>query len=279
MTYAPQTLLDARKYLQGKTGLDMASLGIVGDTAHGTSGYHVGWDRLRLGAGTGDYSYRESVRDHVQSEAASALDIGSGWPRWRELTLWLVAQCQAGTQDTRDIREVIYTPDGKTVKRWDRLGVRSTGDSSHLSHTHISYHRDSEARDKTALFRRFFEGTGTTMAAAQTFGFPDLAKYSLEEKVNLLLLNYWPGGEPDANGLAQATHSVIDKLDQVLKQQGTAPAGQAIDYDVLAAKVAPLVVEQLRPTMPTNEGIAMAVLRQLLPGAGATPQQQSPAGT
>jgi hypothetical protein len=73
--------------------------------------------------------------------------------------LWIVGQCKAGAPDTRDIREVIYSPDGVTVKRWDRLGKRSSGDDSHRDHTHISYHRDAEGRDKVSLFKRFFEGT------------------------------------------------------------------------------------------------------------------------
>jgi hypothetical protein len=44
--------------------------------------------------------------------------------------LWLVGRCKAGDPDAADIREIIYTPDGKTVQRYDRLGIRSTGDSS-----------------------------------------------------------------------------------------------------------------------------------------------------
>src|SRR5690606_6657845 len=62
--------------------------------------------------------------------------------------------------DTKDIREVIYSLDGKNVKRWDRLKRRTSGDSSHTFHTHISYFRDSETRDKTALFARYLNGDG-----------------------------------------------------------------------------------------------------------------------
>lgn len=161
MTYAPGALSAARSYLIAQ-GVSANGVGIVGDTAHGTEGYHVGWDRLKLGYGTGDYSWGESPRDRVYSNAAMGLDLPSeGFPRLREFSLWLVAQCLSGAPDTQDIREVIYTPDGKTVKRWDRLGRRSSGDSSHLWHTHISYFRDSEGRDKTALFKRFFEGENT----------------------------------------------------------------------------------------------------------------------
>ncbi len=156
VTYAPATLMAAFTYMSGRTGLQMdAGLAIVGDAAHGNDGYHVGWDRLSKGSGHADYSVGESPRDAHPTNAAMALDIWN-WDRMREFTLWLVAQCEANTADTQDIREVIYTPDGKTVRRWDRLGVRGSGDSSHLMHTHISYFRDSENSDKVEPFRRFF---------------------------------------------------------------------------------------------------------------------------
>lgn len=155
MTYAPSALLAARAYLRQHTGLPDVSLGIVGGSGH-TGGYHLGWDRLRQHFGSGDYSVRESPRDGQPTDGASALDIGD-FPRLRELSAWIVKRCEAGHPSTADIREVIWSPDGRVVRRWDRLKIRSSGDSSHLTHTHISYHRDSETRDKTALFRAFFE--------------------------------------------------------------------------------------------------------------------------
>lgn len=157
MSYTPTTLAIARDYLHRKTGLSLAALGVVGDPAHGGEGYHVGWDRLRSAYGRNDYSVNQSPRDASPTDAAMALDIGS-FPRLREMSIWIVKQCQAGTADSADIREVIYSPDGRVVKRFDRLGRQSGGDDSHLWHTHISYFRDSEDRDKAALFRRFLEG-------------------------------------------------------------------------------------------------------------------------
>lgn len=159
MTYAPQSLKDAQIYLHDKTGLPWVSLGIVGDVNH-HGGYHQGEGNVS----STDYSVDESSRDsRGLTGAASAIDIGS-FSRLREMSVWIVDQCKVGAADTLDIREVIYSPDGRTVKRWDRLGRRSTGDSSHLTHTHISYHRDSEARDKTGLFRRFFGDAPSTIA-------------------------------------------------------------------------------------------------------------------
>lgn len=170
VTYAPADLLTVRSYAQSKTGLDYNSLGIVGDTSHNSEGgYHVGVDVLRL-LGTapeqpgGDYSYTESTRDrNGLTEAASAFDLGGQFNRFREITLGIVNACQNGDPRTKDIREVIYTPDGKTVKRWDRLGKRTTGDDSHLTHTHISFFRDSDGRraqldNFLGLLIQLFEG-------------------------------------------------------------------------------------------------------------------------
>lgn len=164
MSYAPETLMDARAFIIATMGVPSASVGIVGDDSHQNAGtsYHLGKDALKKTA----YSIIESPRDrNGLSNAASGLDVGEfskGKNNLQTFSKWLVAQCQAGTDDTRDIREVIYSPDGKTVKRWDRLKKRSTGPIDHTWHTHISYFRDSERRDKTALFRRYAQESGIT---------------------------------------------------------------------------------------------------------------------
>jgi hypothetical protein len=168
MTFAPTDLLTVRQYLLSHTGLPGDAVGIVGDPAHAsTGGYHEGNDDLaRVGRLSSDYSKRESVRDRPGTNNAAALDIGDfihAGRTLRQLTLWLVARCVAGDPRTRDVREVIYTPDGQTVHRWDRLGIRSTGDDSHLIHTHLSFFRDSEGRRAApdnilGLLAEFFEG-------------------------------------------------------------------------------------------------------------------------
>lgn len=151
VTYAPDDLKAIQRYLRDKTNQDWASLGIIHSTPQG-GGYHEGVDLFRA-VGTapeqpgGDYSYTESQRDRAGlTEAASAVDIGGNFDRFREITLAIVRACENGDPRTRDIREVIYTPDGKTVRRFDRVGKRSTGDSSHLTHTHVSFFRDSDGR-------------------------------------------------------------------------------------------------------------------------------------
>ncbi|MGH3712063.1 MAG: hypothetical protein ACRDT4_01140 [Micromonosporaceae bacterium] len=160
MTYPPAKLLDLRAYLRPRTGLSDNALGIVADGwGHG---YHRGKDSIDE---SDDHSVTESSRDRAGlTNAASAIDIGlfdrTTYGRRRTLrglSLWLVEQCKRGTRDTRDIRSIIYTPDGRVVRRWDRLGIRSSGDDSHLTHTHISYFRDSQYRDKIAVFRRYFD--------------------------------------------------------------------------------------------------------------------------
>lgn len=175
MTSAPDNLLAVRNllltYLNVDKGsvrtadLEPAEVGIVGDPNH-RGGYHCGEDRVV----PNDYSVVESSRDRAGlAKWACALDVGlfrvttpKGTFDLPHYSRWLVAQCIAGTDDTRDIREVIYSPDGKTVRRWDRLGRRASGDSSHLFHTHQSYFRDAieAGRDQTAVIRRYLTSIG-----------------------------------------------------------------------------------------------------------------------
>ncbi|MGC5308805.1 hypothetical protein [Micromonospora zamorensis] len=172
MTRAPANLLALRTLLlthldnaPGPDDLDPAEVGIVGDPAH-RGGYHCGSDRVV----TNDYSVVESPRDRAGLTLdAAALDVGQFEVRsgGRTHTLasfsaWCVAQCAANAVDARDIREIIYSLDGSTVKRWDRLGKRSSGDSSHRWHTHFSFFRDAikAGRDQRPLFRRYLSSIG-----------------------------------------------------------------------------------------------------------------------
>ncbi|MGB2570546.1 hypothetical protein ACPFP2_19145 [Micromonospora citrea] len=175
MTTAPANLLAVRRLLLDHLNVDPdtvraddlepGEVGIVGDAAH-RGGYHCGSDRVV----TNDYSVVESTRDSSGLTLdASALDVGvfevqSGGRTHNLYTFstWCVAQCVANTPDSRDIREIIYSPDGRTVRRWDRLGRRTSGDDSHLWHTHFSFFRDSTKakRDQTPLFRRYLTTIG-----------------------------------------------------------------------------------------------------------------------
>lgn len=165
-TYNPPMLVEARALLHEHLGIANVSLGIAGDVQHAISGnsYHLGKADLR----SDSYSIVESDRDRRGlSKFASAIDVGYfdvtvRGKRWtlRDFSIWLVAQCKAHTPDTRDIREVIYSPDGRTVRRWDRLGKRINGDNSHLQHTHISEFRDARGRTMPMLFKRWLVTIG-----------------------------------------------------------------------------------------------------------------------
>lgn len=159
MTYVPAPLSQLQLYMRHQTGLPPDSLGVYPDDDH-DGGYHCGWDRRSLDSSGAlhDYSWQESPRDwDHKTDAARAFDCGM-FPRLREMSIWMVQQCQAGAPDTADIREIIYSPDGKVVLRWDRLKIRGGGDPSHLTHTHFSFFADAETRDKISPFERFFEG-------------------------------------------------------------------------------------------------------------------------
>jgi hypothetical protein len=172
MTTAPQDLLNVRAYLQIKTGLDAASLGIAGDAAHAsTGGYHEGRDDLAAaGQLTSDYSVDESVRDSNPTNSASAFDLGNftapgptGQLDRHAVTSAVLAALNRGDPRVADVREMIYSLDDVNVHRWDRLGIRSTGDSSHTFHTHWSFFRDSEGRRDAdtnflGLIKEIFEG-------------------------------------------------------------------------------------------------------------------------
>jgi hypothetical protein len=175
MTTAPQNLKDVRSLLLTHLNIDPdtawiddlepAEVGIVGDSAH-RGGYHCGEDQIV----NNDYSVYESSRDRNSLTLdAAALDVGLFSVQSRGVThnlytfnRWIVGECVANAPDTRDIREVIYSFDGKLVRRFDRLRLRGTGDNSHLWHTHFSFFRDAikAGRDQTPLFRRYLVHIG-----------------------------------------------------------------------------------------------------------------------
>jgi hypothetical protein len=221
VSYAPDTILDARKLVMdtlrsaGVT-VNPASFGVVGDDSHANAGtgYHLGKDALKTSA----YSIVESSRDrNGLTNAASAFDWGNfsitvkgRTHNLRTMSRWMVAECQAGAPDAADIREIIYSPDGKTVKRWDRLGIRSTGDGSHTGHTHFSWFRDSEKRDKTALFRRYFISIGLIDAPEE-----DMPLTAADVKT-LATADIWPA--PPVLGIADGTMSLQDMLTRIFNR-------------------------------------------------------------
>lgn len=168
MTYAPATLLELGRLWTAEGGVN---LGIVGDVRHqarGTS-YHLGADQL-----TDDAYSRQTARDRRGlTNAASAIDLGrldGSLDELRAFSDWLVDQARSNAPGTADMREIIWSPDGVTVLRWDReRGAASEprageADASHLGHTHVSWYRDAEYRDHTTAFRPYFAAEDPDMA-------------------------------------------------------------------------------------------------------------------
>lgn len=288
MTYAPADLVEIRGYLIRRLdlvpgtarGVDLepGEVGVVGNAAHiSTGGYHVGEDDLTaVGRAGRDYSVVESTRDRTGlSNAASALDIGyftADLPGGRRVTLrslsaGIVEACRRGDPRARDIREVIWSPDGTAVTRWDRLGIRTSGDTSHRWHTHVSFFRDSEGRrgrgdNFLGLLTSIIDG-GTFMA-----GLSETEQRELYDRVarmhsgdmsggNVLpehtrqILTGDPQGDPEW-GNGQGLYQLHDMLRQLVDQTPTSPSttdpAQPIDYD----RLADLVVDRLAARLQTG---------------------------
>ncbi|HSW43193.1 MAG TPA: hypothetical protein VLM76_11850 [Patescibacteria group bacterium] len=161
MSTSPLHLRRLRDYWVARGGVH---LGIVGSMASHCRGYHLGRDRIygpvacrrggvpRPGQGDSDYSVM-TARDRAGlSGAASAIDLGrlgGSLAALYHFSRWLVERARANAPGTDAIREIIYSPDGRTVLRWDRERGHTSaprpgeGDASHLTHTHISFYRDA----------------------------------------------------------------------------------------------------------------------------------------
>lgn len=261
MTSAPANLIAVRRLLLDHldihensnaypTDLDPAEVGIVGDPNH-RGGYHCGSDRVV----TNDYSVVESSRDRTGLTLdAAGLDVGlfavQAGGRRHDLysfSTWCVAQCIAETADSRDIREIIYSPDGRTVRRWDRLGRRSTGDDSHLWHTHFSFFRDAikAGRDQTPLFRRYLTTIGlipneedlvTSQAEFDALLLNAVTRNpAIQQAMRAIPWQYVGGGIP-------AGYSTLRVLNETYENAKTAaqpnPVTVAIDAAMLAAALA-----------------------------------------
>jgi hypothetical protein len=175
VTYAPASLKNLAAFWESNGGVN---LGIVGNQRH-CQGFHLGRDRIFgacacrpgpsgscvAGKGWADYSVRTGRDRNGLTDAASAIDLGRLEGTLADLyafSRWLVGRARANAAGTSDLREIIYSPDGQRVLGWSReAGVDSApipgyGDASHLTHTHISFYRDSQARDKRPLFAPYF---------------------------------------------------------------------------------------------------------------------------
>lgn len=251
MTFAPQSILNVRHEFQRYTDLPNVALGIVRNERD--TSYHVGKSWVLPGA----YSISESSRDSKGlSEASSAIDIGyysitvgGKVHTLRTFSIWLVGQCAAGAPDTKDIREVIYSPDGKVVKRWDRLGKRSSGDTSHLSHTHVSWFRDSENHDRAAVFRRYF--AEAVEGADMPINDADVTKIFNTDTV---IPNRGWAGDAGTNPSVTAATSMVRTLDEAHR---AAEASQTVLTELRLMNTA-----VLKAIAGVNEEAVLAAVRE-----------------
>jgi len=236
LTYAPDDLLVVRAAIATWTGLPAVALGIVGDTTH-SGGYHCGADRIV----PGDYSVVESSRDRVGlTLASSALDIGefsidgpSELVSLQTLSRSIADGMWRGDPRLSDIREIIYSPHGESVVRVDRLGIRSGGDDSHLTHTHLSFFRDSEGRrarsdNLLGFLAEIFEG-GDMLTSEQAKQLGDTAYTLTSVPVIDSDGNATGGTQPAHNALAGIASTAARTLQAV-----EARTTQQIDYRQLA---------------------------------------------
>ncbi len=238
--------------------LDPAEVGLVGDTKHAQGGdsYHLGADQIRARNGRDRYSVDESPRDRQGlDEHASGVDVGwfkvttpRGTFTLRDFSVWLVGLCKAGDPDTQDLREVIYSPDGKVVKRWDNEGRRTTGDSSHLSHTHLSEYRDASGVRMLWIVTRWLqhigliEEEGDDMATISQDDFTARFMGALKDPnvartLRAIPWQYVGGGIPEGMstlGVLAATH---------------ASAARAAGDDIDEAQIAVMVLAGLDPAV------------------------------
>lgn len=256
MTFAPPTILEVRALLKREDAdLSDVETGIVGGPSHilqGTS-YHLGADQLKMSQNP--YSVRTARDKAGLSNAASALDVDDDLDELRELSVWMVEQCRAGAADTLDIREVIYSPDGVQVLRWDReRGMTSLpvpdSDLSHRTHTHFDWYRDSEFRDKTGPFRRFLQGgtMATTDVHVEYMAWRLHAMYSLLPVV---------AGGPEA-GTAHEASAFVAAFNQLLADvkeiKARPPVTSApVDIPALVAALTPAMREVFRTELDATQ--------------------------
>lgn len=158
MSYRPQSLVDAARYLGEKMAIPQLNFSIR--AAKSARGFHAGKAEIfKSGEGNRDYSVKDPRNKAGLSEASSALDIR--WPghlkRLRALTAHLVEQGKAGNL----LFEVIGPDSTGKANYWSAktgwLPKPALAPASHSWHIHLGFWRDTETSDRIAVFRGFFE--------------------------------------------------------------------------------------------------------------------------
>ena len=178
MTFAPKSIKDVMDYWVAHGGVNS---GIVGNLVH-CNGYHLGKDRIFgacackpsgkcvPGRRGDDYSVQTARDKAGLSNAASAMDLGrleKSLPKLWKFSVWLVKQIRADAPGTRDIKEVIFSPDGKNVYGFNRerglqvrpsSGITGTAPTGGTPTSASTVTAKTEARSR--LFAPYFEGEG-----------------------------------------------------------------------------------------------------------------------
>jgi len=176
MTYTPPTIHAVKLYIEQHGGT--VSVARSCDPNRNYYGYHLGKDQIyshncldangnNRAKGDKDYSVQTARDKSGLTDARAATDIqffGAGGgllkKQLQDFSVKLVARCVAKANGTSDIREIIYSPDGVKVWRYDQVSHTNSiggGDDTHLEHTHVSYYRDTEYKDKISLYKWYFE--------------------------------------------------------------------------------------------------------------------------
>lgn len=113
--------------------------GIVGDKAHGRTGYHIS----RQDVYPGDYSISQYAEDREgDSSHASAFDLTiRNSATLQAVCRRLLAALKANDPRLAHVRAFNGTVNGSTALRWERSGAVSGTDDTHLWHAHVEVFR------------------------------------------------------------------------------------------------------------------------------------------